>query len=362
MTARRGGFKQLFDFQSQRTQVADPRRRQMSLTSREIRLKSRPVGWPTDENFELATVELPAPGAGEIQVKNLWMTVDPYMRGRMNDAKSYAAPFQLGEAMQGGAVGEVVASNDPSLKVGDLVSSMFGWREGFNAPAGAVQKLETHGLPPQAFLGAAGMPGLTAYVGLIKIAALKPGDVVFVSGAAGAVGQIVCQIAKIKGHIVIGSAGGAEKAAYLRELGVDHVIDYKATPDISAFLAEVAPGGIDVYFDNVGGDHLEAALTSARPFARFALCGMISQYNATDGGVGTRGLIQAVGKQLRLEGFIVSSHFDMMPAFVAELAGWVAEGKLTWKETVEHGIEKAPAAFLKLFTGENMGKMLVKLA
>lgn len=334
----------------------------MSLVSREVRLKSRPVGLPKAENFELASVELGAPGPGEIQVRNLWMTVDPYMRGRMNDVKSYAPPFQLGEAMQGGAIGEVVASNDPSLKPGDLVSTMFGWREAFNAPAAMAQKLETHGLPPQAFLGAAGMPGLTAYVGLIKIAALKPGDVVFVSGAAGAVGQIVCQIAKIKGHTVIGSAGGPEKAAYLKEIGVDHVIDYKATPNLTEALMQAAPDGIDVYFENVGGAHLEAALVAARPFARFALCGMISQYNATDAGEGIRGLVLAVGKQLRLEGFIVSSHFDMMPAFVKELSGWVAEGKLTWRETVVEGVERAPEAFLKLFKGENLGKMLVKLA
>jgi NADPH-dependent curcumin reductase CurA len=334
----------------------------MSFVSREIRLKSRPVGAPTADNFELASVDLPAPGPGEVQVKNLWMTVDPYMRGRMNDARSYVPPFQIGEALQGGAVGEVVASNDPSLKAGDLVSTMFGWREGFNAPAGAVQKLETHGLPPQAFLGAAGMPGLTAYVGLLKIAALKAGDVVFVSAAAGAVGSIVCQIAKLKGHTVIGSAGGADKIAFLKEIGVDHAIDYKAVPNLTAALLEAAPQGIDVYFENVGGEHLEAALTAARPFARFALCGMISQYNATDAGPGTHGLIQAVGKSLRLEGFIVSNHFDQVPAFTKDLAGWAAEGKIKWKETVEHGLENAPAAFLKLFSGENLGKMLVKLA
>ena len=333
----------------------------MTLVSREIRLKSRPVGMPTDANFELASVTLPAPGAGEVQVKNLWMTVDPYMRGRMNDVRSYTPPFELGEAMTGGAVGEVVVSNDPSLKVGDLVSSMYGWREGYNAPANAVQKLDTHGLPPQMFLGAAGMPGLTAYVGLVKIAALKPGDVVFVSGAAGAVGSIVCQIAKIMGHTVIGSAGGADKIKFLKDIGVDHAIDYKAVPNLTKALLEAAPEGIDVYFDNVGGEHLEAALTAARPFGRFALCGGISGYNATDGGPGIRGTMQAIGKQLRLEGYIVSSHFDMMPAYVKELAGWVAAGKVTSAETVEHGIENAPAAFLKLFTGGNLGKMLVKL-
>ncbi len=329
--------------------------------SREVRLKSRPVGTPTAANFEIASVDLPDPGPGEVQVRNTWMTVDPYMRGRMNDGPSYATPFQVGEAMQGGAVGEVVASNDPSFSKGEAVQSFFGWREAFNAPAGAVQKLDTMGLPPQAFLGTAGMPGLTAYVGLLKIAALKDGDVVFVSAAAGAVGQIVCQIAKLKGHTVIGSAGGAEKTNYLKEIGVDHVIDYKAESDLTAAVLRAAPDGIDVYFENVGGAHMEAALMTAKPFARFALCGMISQYNATDMGPGVRGLIMAVGKQLRLEGFIVSSHYDMMPAFLADMSGWIASGKVKWKETVENGIENAPTAFLKLFKGENLGKMLVKL-
>jgi NADPH-dependent curcumin reductase CurA len=334
----------------------------MPTTSREIRLKSRPVGLPTPANFELASVAVPEPAAGEVTVKNLWMTVDPYMRGRMNDAVSYTPPFQLGQAMQGGAVGEVVASKADALKPGDLVSSFFGWREAFNAPAGALEKLETHGLPPQAFLGAAGMPGLTAYVGLLKIAALKEGDVVFVSAAAGAVGQIVCQIAKLKGHTVIGSAGGAEKIAYLKEIGVDHAIDYKAEKDLTGALMQAAPGGIDVYFDNVGGAHLEAALVAAKPFARFALCGMIAGYNATDLGDGVRGLMMTVGKQLRLEGFIVSSHNDVAPAFRREFAEWAAQGKIRWRETVEEGIEHAPDAFLKLFSGENVGKMLVKLA
>ncbi|MGA2951947.1 MAG: NADP-dependent oxidoreductase, partial [Caulobacteraceae bacterium] len=299
---------------------------------------------------------------GEVQVRNTWMTVDPYMRGRMNDVRSYVPPFQIGEALQGGAVGEVIASNDPSVKAGDLVQSFLGWREAFNAPAGVVQKLETHGLPPQAFLGVAGMPGLTAYAGLLKVASLKDGDVVFVSAAAGAVGQIVCQIAKLKGHTVIGSAGGADKGAWLKEIGVDHVIDYKAEGDLTAALMKAAPDGIDVYFDNVGGTHLEAALMAARPFARFALCGMISQYNATDMGPGVRGLIMAVGKQLRLEGFIVSSHADLQPAFIRDMSTWIGEGKLKWQETVEDGVENAPTAFLKLFKGENLGKMLVKLA
>ncbi len=331
-------------------------------TSREIRLKSRPVGMPAAEHFELATVELPAPAAGEVQVRNHWMSVDPYMRGRMYDRPSYVPPFELGKALQGGAVGEVIASNDPSLKVGDTVMSMFGWREAFNAPAGSVQKIDTNGLPLQAFLGVAGMPGLTAYAGLLRVAALKEGDVVFVSAAAGAVGSVVCQIAKIKGHTVIGSAGGPEKAAFLKEIGVDHVIDYKATPDLKKALKEAAPRGIDVYFDNVGGDHLEAALDAARPFARFAECGMISQYNETGEPKGPSNIMFVVGKSLRMEGFIVSNHYDLQGAFLKDMAEWIGSGKLKWKETVEHGVENAPEAFVKLFKGENMGKMLVKLS
>lgn len=330
--------------------------------SREIRLKSRPVGIPTADNFELATVELPAPGPGEVQVRNSWMTVDPYMRGRMNDVKSYSPPFALGEAMQGGAVGEVIASNDPSLAVGDLVQSFFGWREAFNAPAAAVQKLNTFGLPPQTFLGVAGMPGMTAWAGLLKVAGLKDGDVVFVSGAAGAVGSVVVQIAKIKGNKVIGSAGGADKVAFLKSIGCDEVIDYKAEKDLTAALMRAAPTGIDVYFENVGGEHMDAALAAARPFARFALCGMISQYNATGEMYGVKNLIQAVGKSIRLEGFIVSNFFEYMPAFLQDMSGWINDGKLKWTETIDEGIENAPGAFLKLFKGENTGKMLVKLS
>jgi len=331
-------------------------------TVREVHLKSRPSGLCTPDNFELVKVDLRDPGPGEVQVQNLWMTVDPYMRGRMNDVQSYSAPFALGKVMDGGAVGQVVASNDPGFKVGDLVQSGFGWREGFTASAKAVQKLDPRGLPPQAFLGAAGMPGLTAYAGLLKIAVLKEGDVVFVSGGAGAVGSMVCQIAKAKGHKVIASAGGPEKVAFLKEIGVDHVIDYKAEKDLTAAVLAGAPDGIDVYFDNVGGAHLEAALATARLFARFAICGMISIYNATKPEPGPSNLAQLIGKNIRMEGFIVSHHFDMMPAYLDDLSRWVKEGKVTWKETVFEGIEKAPDAFMGLFKGENLGKMLVKLA
>jgi len=359
------------------------------ITSREIRLKSRLVGMPSADNFELVTVSVPRPGPGEVQVQNLWMTVDPYMRGRMADRAIYTPSsrpgkevpggaigeiaasnstmygwrpnFQLGEALQGGAIGEVAASDDPRFKPGDLVSSWFGWRERFNAPAASLQKLDTFGLPPQAFLGVAGMPGLTAWVGLLKIAIPKPGDVVFVSAASGAVGSVVCQIAKLKGHTVVGSAGGAAKCAFVKQIGVDHVIDYKATRDLTDALLHAAPTGIDIYFENVGGEHLEAALAAANPFARFAICGMISQYNTTRLPDGPRNIMFVMGKSLRLEGFDIANYLDLMPEFQREMSTWIHEGKIIWRETIDHGIENAPTAFLKLFKGENFGKMLVKL-
>lgn len=330
-------------------------------------LAERPEGLPTTSTFTLQTAEAPTPAAGQIQVRNSWMSVDPYMRGRMVDRKSYIPPFQIGELLQGGAVGTVTASGHPGFAEGDLVLSMAGWREAFTAPPEAVMATKlprASGLPGSAFLGVAGMPGLTAYAGLLRIAELKEGDTVFVSGAAGAVGSVVVQIAKIKGCTVIGSAGGAEKVAFVRELGADACVDYRAAGDYDGLLAAlqaVAPKGIDVYFDNVGGDHLQAAIELAKPFGRVALCGMISQYNNTEPAPGPHNLIQLVGKQLKLQGFIVSSHADMQPQFIQDIAGWVATGKMTFRETVLEGIEAAPEAFLGLFKGANTGKMLVKL-
>jgi NADPH-dependent curcumin reductase CurA len=238
----------------------------------------------------------------------------------------------------------------------------LGWREYAVLDAAATSPARTDLAPAAAFLGSLGMTGLTAYAGLLRIAALKAGDVVFVSGAAGAVGSLVCQIAKAKGHRVIGSAGGPEKVAFLKEIGVDHAIDYKAEPDLTAAILAGAPDGVDVYFDNVGGAHLEAALNAAKQFARFAICGMISIYNAATPQPGPSNLALLIGKNLRMEGFIVSHHFDLMPKFIEDLSGWVRDGKVKWQETVFEGIEKAPEAFLGLFSGKNTGKMLVKLA
>ena len=334
----------------------------MPLTSQEIRLKSRPVGAPQPEHFELASVTLGDPGPGQVLVRNHWMSVDPYMRGRMYDRPSYVPPFQIGEALQGGAIGEVVASGDPSLAPGDLVESMFGWREAFIAPAGAVQKLPSEaGAPAEAYLGVLGMPGLTAYAGLLAIGEPKAGDTVFVSGAAGAVGSVVCQIAKIKGCTVVASCGSEEKAAWLKGVGVDAVVNYKTCGDLLSAVRTAAPKGIDIYFDNVGGEHLEVALELARPFARFVECGMISQYNDEAPRPGPRNLIYVVGKSLKIQGFIVSNHWNMRPAFLADMTSWIKDGKMQWEETVEYGVAAAPVAFAKLFSGGNTGKMLVKL-
>jgi hypothetical protein len=330
-------------------------------TSREIRLKSRPTGTPQAENFELASVELGDPAAGEVLVRNAWMSVDPYMRGRMYDRPSYVPPFELGKTLQGGAVGSVVKSNDDRFKPGDLVDSMLGWREAFVAPAAALNKLPAAGAPPQAFLGVLGMPGMTAYSSFHRIGAPKEGDVVFVSGAAGAVGSAVCQIAKIRGCEVIASAGSDDKIAWLRSVGVDAAVNYKTAPSLLEAVRAAAPKGIDIYFDNVGGEHLEVALEVARPFARFIECGMISIYNNKEPTPGPRNMAYIVGKRIKMQGFIVSDFMDMREQFIADMSAWVKDGRIKWEETVETGIENAPKAFLTLFTGGNTGKMLVKL-
>ena len=332
----------------------------MATTSREIRLKSRPVGLPQADNFELATAELPEPGDGQVLVRNAWMSVDPYMRGRMYDRASYVPPFELGKALQGGAVGRVVKSNDPKFQPGDLVESMFGWREAYVAAGAALNKLPAAGVPPQAFLGVLGMPGMTAYTSFHRIGEPKEGDIVFVSGAAGAVGSAVCQIAKLRGCTVVASAGTDEKLAWLKGVGADAVVNYKKG-DLLENVRAAAPKGIDIYFDNVGGEHLEVALEVARPFARFIECGMISIYNNTAPAPGPRNMAYIVGKRIRMQGFIVSDFMDMREQFYADMGGWVRDGKVKWEETVETGIENAPKAFLNLFSGANTGKMLVKL-
>lgn len=337
------------------------------MNSREMQLKRRPVGAPVADDFALVTVDVPPPGPGEVQVRNLYMAVDPAMRGRMSDAKSYVPPFALDAAMEGPAIGEVLASNDPAFAPGDLVFSRLGWREVFNAPANALQQREKNGLPSSAWLGFAGSTGLTAYAGLLRIAELKEGDVVFVSAASGAVGSIACQIARIKGAKVIASAGGAAKKAFLLdELGVDAAIDYKAEDNLTKALARevkaIGATGIDVNFENVGGDHLQAAIALANKHARMAICGMISQYNVTDAPTVPRNLTMIMTKSLRLEGYIVLDHMDLEPQFLADMKAWHAAGLIRQAETVHEGIENALNAFNGLFSGANMGRTLVKLA
>ena len=329
---------------------------------RQIVLASRPSGWPTEDNFAVRQADRPELADGQVRVRNLFLSVDPYMRGRMNDAKSYVPPFQLGEPLEGGAIGSVIESRSPDLAEGDLILHMLGWRDEAVLPARHAQKVSAvAGLSPSAYLGVLGMTALTAYVGLLDIAAMKPGDVVFVSGAAGAVGSMAGQFAKLKGASqVIGSAGSDEKVRWLKEIGFDAAFNYKSAPLLGQ-LREAAPDGIDVYFDNVGGDHLEASLAVLNTHGRVAMCGAIAHYNATEMPAGPHNLALAIGKRLTLRGFIVSDHSDRMPDMIADVSRWLSEGKLFHTETVVEGLDQAPSAFIDLLRGHNTGKMIVRL-
>ncbi|AUG77089.1 NADP-dependent oxidoreductase [Kitasatospora sp. MMS16-BH015] len=330
--------------------------------AREWHLVARPSGWPVAEDFALVEAPVRQPGPGEILVRNAYLSVDPYMRGRMNDVKSYVPPFQLGKVMDGGAVGYVVASQTEGIEVGDAVLHGLGWREYATLDAAHVVKVDPKLAPLSYYLGVLGMPGLTAYAGLLSVGAFKAGDTVFVSGAAGAVGSLVGQIAKLKGAArVIGSAGSAEKVAKLVEgYGFDAAFNYKDAP-VREQLAAAAPEGIDLYFDNVGGDHLEAAIGALNLRGRAVLCGAIAQYNDTTAPAGPRNLALAIGKRLRLEGMLVGDHSALQPQFVAEVGGWLQDGSLRYDETVVEGVEHAFEAFIGLLRGDNTGKMVVSL-
>ena len=310
----------------------------------------------------MAEVELAETGEGEILVQNIYMSVDPYMRGRMNDRKSYLPPFQLGKPLDGGCVGRVIASKNGPFQVGDYVSGWLGWREYFVSDGQGLLKIDPAMAPAQSYLGTFGMPGLTAYAGLLEIGRPKEGETVFVSAASGAVGSVVCQIAKLKGCRVVGSAGSDEKVAWLlNEVGVDAAFNYKTVGDVIAAVGEHCPKGIDVYFENVGGVHLEAALEHMNTHGRIVMCGMISMYNATEPVPGPTNLAYIIGKQLIMQGFMVAAHSDKLQQFYSDMAKWIAEGRIKWKETVVDGIENAPKAFTGLFMGENFGKMIVKI-
>ena len=328
-------------------------------TARAWTLKQRPQGMPTDADFELQDFALPPLGQGEVRVRNEWLSVDPYMRGRMNDVKSYFPPFQLGQPMDGGAVGRVLESRADGLAEGDLVQHMLGWRDVAQAPAAAFNKLPALGVPDHHWLGLLGLPGGTAYFGLLDVMQPRQGETLFVSAAAGAVGSAVVQIAKLKGLTVIGSAGGAAKCEWVRELGADQVIDYKGGAVLPA-LRQAAPKGIDLYFDNVGADHLDAAFGCARQRARFAICGLIDMYN-TGAATSLRYFPSIIGNRIRVAGFLFTDYMPRLPEFYAEMAPWLASGKIQSRETIHDGLESMPDAFRGLFTGENTGKMLVRL-
>ena len=322
-------------------------------------LVNRPDGMPTGSDFALREVELPPLGDGLVRVRNLWLSVDPYMRGRMNESKSYIPPFQLDQPMDGGAVGEVVESKADGFAPGDLVMHFAGWRDEAVLEASKLNKLPDLGARPEDFLGNLGIPGATAYFGLLDVAKAKESDIVFVSAAAGAVGSAVVQIAKAKGLTVVGSAGGEAKCDFVRSLGADAAIDYRSGP-ILASLREAAPDGIDVYFDNVGGDHLDAAFARARLNARIALCGMIGGYNSREPAQ-FRYIIRMIAMRVTMTGFLYGDFMPRLGEFYRDMGAWIASGKVKAHETVMDGLEKMPDAFLGLFSGANTGKMLVRV-
>jgi len=327
--------------------------------SREIRLVARPRGLPDDALFEVAEADVGDPGDGQVLIRNAYLSVDPYMRGRMNDARSYVSPFTLGEAMSGGAVGQVVASRSVDWPEGTWVVHQLGWREWALSDGRGLLRVDPAVAPVSTALGVLGMPGFTAWYGLTELGRPQEGETVFVSGAAGAVGSVAGQVARLLGCRVIGSAGSQEKLDWLGELGFDG-FSYRDRP-VHESLRELAPDGIDVYFDNVGGVHLEAAIGSLRVRGRIVACGAISRYNDTEAAPGPRNMFMFVTKRLSMRGFIISDHYDRIGEFLAQMAPWVRDGKVRYRETVVDGIENAPNAFIGLLQGENVGKMLVRV-
>jgi NADPH-dependent curcumin reductase CurA len=323
-------------------------------------LASRPTGWVTEQNFRVERVPVPRPRDGEVLVKNLWLSLDPYMRGRMNDTKSYAAKQEIDAVMVGGTAGEVVESKNPAFKPGDKVAGMFGWQQYGVSDGKGLNKVDASRAPLQAFLGVLGMPGVTAWVGLLDICQPKAGETVVVSAASGAVGSVVGQIAKLKGCRAVGIAGGNAKCEYVaKELGFDACVDYKAG-NLHRDLKEACPKGIDVYFENVGGEILDTCLRQMNAFSRIAVCGLISQYNATEP-YGVKAFQSILVNRIKVQGFIVSDRMELWAKAIPELAGWVAGGKIKYRESVAVGLENAPRAFIGMLKGENFGKQLVKL-
>ena len=332
--------------------------------NRQITLASRPVGYPKESDFNLVETAIPTPENGEVLIKTLYLSVDPYMRGRINAAKSYAANVEIDEIMVGSVIAEVIESKHPNFEAGDIVNAGIGWQE-YGTPAGdGLRKIDPTIAPISTGAGILGMPGLTAYFGLLEVGKLQDGETVFVSGAAGAVGSVVGQIAKIKGCRVVGSAGSDEKVAYVTdELGFDAAFNYKQVTDYYAELEKLFPDGIDVYFDNVGGRITDAVFPNLRVKGRVVICGQISQYNLKEPETGPRFLWNMITKRARIEGFLVSEYADRHTEGLVEMAEWLRQGKLKYRETIaEGGIAAAPAAFISMLKGGNIGKQLVKIA
>ena len=326
----------------------------------QICLARRPSGWVRESDFNLVRTGMPNPGEGQILLKSLFLSLDPYMRLRMDDAKSYAPPVEIGAVMVGGTVSEVIASRHPGYRPGDIVTGMTGWQLFALSDGKLLRPVDPALAPLSAALGVVGMPGVTAWVGLLDIGMPKAGETVVVSAASGAVGSVAGQIAKIRGCRIVGIAGGAAKCEYVtRELGFDACIDYRGG-DLHGQLAAACPNGVDVYFDNVGGQILDTLLRLLNPFARIALCGLISQYNEVEN-TGLKNLRSLLVNRVRLQGFIVSDHLNRFPPALAELGQWYKAGRLKYRESVAHGIENAPRAFIGMLRGENFGKQVVKL-
>ena len=328
---------------------------------KEIILASRPKGMPSKNNFDFKDSDLPTLEDGSLHLKGLYYSVDPYMRGRMNDAKSYVPPFKVGEPIEGAVIAEVLESKSPNFKKGDKVQARLPWKTEMVSKADKLQKIDDSIAPASYYLSILGMTGLTAYFGFLDIGKPIPGDTVVVSGAAGAVGSVVGQIAKIKACHAVGIAGSDAKVKMLKEkFGFDAAINYKTTEDIKGAIAEACPNGVDIYFDNVGGPISDAVIANVNFHARIPLCGQISLYNATETPKGPRLQPMLLTRSVLMQGFIIGNYSDRFPEGIKQLAEWVKEGKLTFEETIVEGFDKLPEAFLGLFHGDNKGKMVVK--
>lgn len=333
------------------------------MQNKEIRFASRPTGMPTLDNFKVAEADVPQLNDGEVLVRTLYISVDPYLRGRMREGRSYVPPFEVGQVIESGVVGEVVESRSPEFQPGDMVNGMLGWRLYNVAKAAGLRKIDPQASPVTTALGVVGMPGLTAYFGLLDIGQPQTGETVVVSGAAGAVGMTVCQIAKIKGCRTVGIAGSDDKNQYLRdELGVDATVNYKTVGDMKQALAQACPNGIDIYFDNVGGEVSDAVLPLINHSARIVICGQISLYNLDKPDLGLRPQPYLLVNSALMKGFIVSDYAARFSQGVIQMAQWLAAGKMKYVETIVEGFENTPQAFIGLFTGENLGKQIVKVA